>query len=126
MNSKLCLLSLVEAALNDDIITPDELEDLCRKISNLGEFTAPAGGHRANQNGSDDVFEGRIKSFNPTEGYGFISCAAVSEKHGCDVFLHQRQFYACPVEIKVGDAVTFRLEISRQGKPQARDINKVF
>merc|ERR1711920_274010 len=125
-NSKLCLLSLVEAALSDNIITPDELEDVCRKISNLGENTAPAGGRRVNQSVPSDCYEGTIKSFNPNEGYGFIACPEISEKHGCDVFMHQRQFFACPFDIKVGDTVTFRLEISRQGKPQARDLNKVF
>lgn len=128
MNSKVCLLNLVQAALCDNIITPDELEALCRKISNsTPDNSVLPSGHGINQRVvPSGCYTGTIKSFNAVEGYGFISCPEISEKHGCDVFMHQKQFFDCPVQIKVGDSVRFKLEMSRQGKPQARDLDKVF
>merc|ERR1712008_556016 len=48
---------------------------------------------------------GRVKSFNSTQGYGFIECAVTKALFGQDVFLHKRQM----VEgLDVGSKVHFR------------------
>ena len=66
-----------------------------------------------------------VKSFNIIEGYGFIACSEMMQKYGCDVFMHKRQFFAATVSLRIGDHVKFRLEFSKQGKPQARQITRV-
>jgi len=122
MNSKICLLKLVQAALEDNIVSKTELQSLCNRVpaQTPMEQMAPAG----NSPGLSDQYRGTIKSFNPKEGYGFIACPELKKQYGSDVFMHQHQFYKCPVQLRVGDSIVFRLEISKQGKPQARDINK--
>lgn len=122
MNSKICLLKLVQAALDDNILSTAELQSLCNRVPSQQPIAQmdPAG----NAPGMGAQYRGTIKSFNPKEGYGFIACPELKKEYGCDVFMHQHQFYNCPVELKVGDSIIFRLEISKQGKPQARDINK--
>merc|ERR1719219_1748268 len=128
MNSKVCLLNLVQAALCDNIITPDELGNVLTTVrSNGGSYDA---GTQAFGNGAQPAMafskngqpgagrhKGTIKSFNPNEGYGFIACPELNKKYGGDVFMHQNQFFACPVPLQQGDNVTFRLEISSKGKP---------
>jgi len=64
---------------------------------------------------NDTAHKGTIKSFDTDKGYGFISCVAVNETHGRDVFLHSKQVKS----FKVGDSVTFLIRINDQGQPQA-------
>lgn len=121
MNSKICLLKLVQAALEDNIVSAAELQNLCMRVPSQAPIVPLDAG---NSSGMGGQYRGTIKSFNPKEGYGFIACPELKKEYGSDVFMHQFQFYNCPVPLKVGDSIVFRLEISKQGKPQARDINK--
>merc|ERR1719394_124137 len=63
-------------------------------------------------------FQGRIKSFNSKQGFGFIECADAHAQFGRDVFLHKAQIG----DLKVGTEVIFSVEANKQGMPQARDL----
>jgi len=65
---------------------------------------------------------GRIKSFNPKKGFGFIDCPEASiHFSGRDVFIHKAQIG----DLEVGCDITFFVEANRDGFPQARDIRKL-
>jgi len=70
-------------------------------------------------------YTGVVKSFNIIEGYGFIACSEVMQEYGCDVFMHKKQYFATKVSLRIGDNVRFRLVLSKQGKPQARELSRV-
>lgn len=61
---------------------------------------------------------GRVKAFNQLQGFGFIHCDEMYLKHRCDVFLNQ----AVEGGVIIGSTVSFSVEISKAGKPQAREI----
>lgn len=63
-------------------------------------------------------YQGRIKSFNAKQGFGFIECPEAHAIYGRDVFLHKAQIG----DLKVGTEVTYGVEMNKQGMPQARDI----
>eukprot|EP00931_Biecheleriopsis_adriatica_P115959 TRINITY_DN91694_c0_g1_i1.p1 TRINITY_DN91694_c0_g1~~TRINITY_DN91694_c0_g1_i1.p1 ORF type:complete len:902 (+),score=202.58 TRINITY_DN91694_c0_g1_i1:91-2796(+) len=63
---------------------------------------------------------GEIKSFNPMNGFGFITCPALHDRFGRDVFLHESQYEG----LKVGDRVSFVLQVKR-GQPQALEVSRV-
>eukprot|EP00439_Symbiodinium_sp_Y106_P063617 s604_g9.t2 len=81
---------------------------------------------------SDDAFEppseavignysGFIKSFNPSNGYGFIVCQDLkAEGYTNDVFLHHAQFEAAGLQ--VGNECEFTVFLNNQNKPQAKDL----
>jgi len=62
-------------------------------------------------------FDGIIKSFNPTSGYGFISCPGLSSVTDRDVFLHQKQLG----DFQVGASITFTA-FTHRGQFQAKDL----
>lgn len=66
-------------------------------------------------------YQGRIKSFNAKQGFGFIECPEVHQMYGRDVFLHKAQIG----DFKVGTEVIFNIEPNKQGMPQARDIQTI-
>merc|ERR1719320_1386150 len=74
---------------------------------------------------STRYYRGVVKSFNSREGYGFIACTELMQEYGCDVFMHKKQFFAATVSLRIGDSVRFRLEFSKQGKPQARELSRI-
>ncbi|CAE7251901.1 unnamed protein product [Symbiodinium natans] len=57
----------------------------------------------------DEKYTGRIKSFNPAKGYGFISCDETFARFNRDVFLHHSQLNG----FKAGDEVNFRIFVDR-------------
>lgn len=63
-------------------------------------------------------YRGKIKSFNPEKGFGFIDCAETYAQFNRDVFLHKAQFG----DMAVGTEVTFSVETNKQGMPQAKDL----
>jgi len=63
-------------------------------------------------------YVGRIKSFNPRHGFGFIDCPDAYARFGRDVFIHKAQLG----DLEVGSEVTFYCESNKDGMPQARDI----
>merc|ERR1719323_2843459 len=66
-------------------------------------------------------FLGRIKSFNPRHGFGFIDCPDARSRFSRDVFIHKAQMG----DLDVGMEITFSVEPNRDGMPQARDILKL-
>jgi len=61
---------------------------------------------------------GRIKSYNSEKGFGFIECPVTKKQFDRDVFVHKAQIS----NFKVGDEVTFTVELSKQNWPQAKDL----
>merc|ERR1719199_619187 len=68
--------------------------------------------------GGGQRYCGRIKSFNPKQGFGFIECAEAHARFHRDVFLHKAQIG----DLKVGAEVSFCVEQNKQGMPQARSV----
>lgn len=64
---------------------------------------------------------GRIKSFNPKHGFGFIDCPDARNRFGRDVFIHRAQIG----DLEVGQEITFLVEPNKGGMPQAREIRKL-
>merc|ERR1719245_1652451 len=62
--------------------------------------------------------QGRIKSFNAKQGFGFIESPEAHAMFGRDIFLHKAQIG----DLKVGTVVTFTVESNKQGMPQARNL----
>ncbi|CAD7939615.1 unnamed protein product [Amoebophrya sp. A120] len=65
---------------------------------------------------------GRIKSYAKDRGnnsYGFVECPEIHKKYGGDAFLRKDQYLEC---FEVGDKVSFLLDLSKEGKPQAIDL----
>ncbi|OLP91173.1 hypothetical protein AK812_SmicGene27158 [Symbiodinium microadriaticum] len=66
-------------------------------------------------------YSGFIKSFNPSNGYGFIVCQDLkAEGYANDVFLHHAQFEASGLQ--VGNECEFTVFLNNQNKPQAKDL----
>lgn len=63
-------------------------------------------------------FQGRIKSFNAKQGFGFIECPEAHAVFGRDIFLHKMQIG----DLKVHADVAFSVETNKAGMPQARDL----
>lgn len=68
--------------------------------------------------GGSARYQGRIKSFNPEKGFGFIACDETHAQFNRDVFLHKAQFG----DMSVGTEVTFLVETNNKGMPQAKDL----
>lgn len=66
----------------------------------------------------ENRFFGKIKIFNVSKGYGFISCPEVHNIFRCDVFLHKAQ----AVGFTVDQFVSFAVMLSTDNRPQAFDL----
>eukprot|EP00418_Pyrodinium_bahamense_P083302 CAMPEP_0179064392 /NCGR_PEP_ID=MMETSP0796-20121207/27926_1 /TAXON_ID=73915 /ORGANISM="Pyrodinium bahamense, Strain pbaha01" /LENGTH=274 /DNA_ID=CAMNT_0020761341 /DNA_START=72 /DNA_END=896 /DNA_ORIENTATION=+ len=62
--------------------------------------------------------QGVIKSFNMSNGFGFIDCPELHAVFGNDVFLHNKQLG----EFGPGAMVSFAVCLSKDNKPQAYDL----
>lgn len=62
---------------------------------------------------------GRIKSYNPDKGFGFIDCWQTFQRYRRDVFLHKMTIG----DLVVGDIVTFTVEFGEEGLPQAANVH---
>merc|ERR1719367_1567394 len=71
-----------------------------------------------------DWFVGKIKSYAPQQGYGFIECRETFDKYSSDVFLHKNQVQEGKLmKVTRGDSVRFSVEIKKEGgRPQARNV----
>merc|ERR1719476_617888 len=70
----------------------------------------------------DKRYVGVIKSFNTAKGIGFVDCPEITEKFGCDVFLHASQILN---DEEVGDVIQFTVQLGRLGQPRAKDIQAI-
>jgi len=73
------------------------------------------------QAGLAGKYVGRVKSFNPEKGFGFIECPQTWQLHQRDVFLHKAQIG----DMAVGQYVTFSCEVNKQNMPQAKDVQQM-
>lgn len=81
-------------------------------------YGAPPGYGPPPGQGDPNRFIGRIKSFNPEKGFGFIDCPQAHDRWQRDVFIHKRLIG----DLQVGEEVTFEVEPNKEGMPQARSI----
>ena len=67
----------------------------------------------------DQRYHGRIKSYNPRQGCGFIESSESFAQYRRDVFLHRNEIG----DLTVGTPVSFAIQLGRrQRHPQARDV----
>lgn len=66
------------------------------------------------------TYNGRIRSFTETKGFGFIECQETLQLFDRDVFVHRAQM--AEAGVKVGQYVTFEVEPNVKGQPQARNV----
>eukprot|EP00930_Biecheleria_cincta_P071534 TRINITY_DN59025_c0_g1_i1.p1 TRINITY_DN59025_c0_g1~~TRINITY_DN59025_c0_g1_i1.p1 ORF type:complete len:430 (-),score=73.79 TRINITY_DN59025_c0_g1_i1:50-1339(-) len=64
---------------------------------------------------------GRLKSFNPKHGFGFIDCPEARHRYGRDVFVHKAQIG----DLDIGEDINFNVDTNKDGMPQARDIRRM-
>lgn len=66
-------------------------------------------------------YHGQVKSYNADKGWGFIACDETMAAYGKDIFLYTRVLAGhVPTP---GEAVTFSVAISDQGRPEASDVS---
>jgi uncharacterized membrane protein YsdA (DUF1294 family)/cold shock CspA family protein len=63
-------------------------------------------------------FEGSIKAWNADRGFGFIEPA----QGGQEIFVHVTAFQARITRPQVGQRVSFELELNREGKKRAKQV----
>jgi len=64
------------------------------------------------------VHQGTVKKVDGERRYGFLSCQALHQLYGSDVFVPQRQLGG----FAVGDRVSFVVRVDRKGRPQASEL----
>lgn len=74
-----------------------------------------------NTAGLTGPFLGRVKSNNPQQGYGFITCEQTQVLYNADVFLTRIEGHG----LHPGQEVYFQVQLSNQGKPQAANVSVV-
>lgn len=62
-------------------------------------------------------YTGIVKSYNHSNGYGFIDCPETKAMYGGDVFLHKNEYNGAGSE--VGDEVKFQVMVSEKNQPRA-------
>ncbi len=65
------------------------------------------------------VYEGRVKWFNPEKGYGFIRC-----EDGTEIFFHRTSIVHPGLILEPNQPVTFEVEIAPKG-PQAVRVTPI-
>ena len=65
---------------------------------------------------------GRITSYNPVDGEGFIDCVAAQAMFESDVYVNRDHIGRC----RVHDDVTFNVVLNGAGCPQARKVRRVI
>lgn len=88
-----------------------------QKISRLTAGSGRGGRSMALDLAEQVVFEGTLKSFNPSTHTGFIDCSVAKELFGRDLSVHGAMCH----HISVGAAISFRIQM-QQGQPRAYDV----
>lgn len=90
----------------------------------LCSATAPALGAMVNggaMRGQTQLYEGTVKSFKASQGYGFICCPLAKALCGSDVFAHHNELTEEKGTNIVGTSVVFSVQM-KNGKPRAHDV----
>lgn len=79
--------------------------------------------------GYEEWFVGMIKSYNEANGFGFVQCDKTFAVFGCDIFLHKTEWdsllTATAGDCLVGWQIGFRIQLNRNGKPQAWECRPI-
>ncbi|CAE8713557.1 unnamed protein product, partial [Polarella glacialis] len=65
---------------------------------------------------------GTLKSFSPSQGYGFISCDEIQQAYQRDVYLDKSQLPTA-TSWRFGQCLEFAVSFNARGHPQARRVN---
>mmetsp|Transcript_82621 Transcript_82621/g.230403 ORF Transcript_82621/g.230403 Transcript_82621/m.230403 type:complete len:411 (-) Transcript_82621:89-1321(-) len=95
-----------------------KVAELSQQRQRILEVEAPLPAPGAVESAQEYV--GFVTSFQPTRGFGFLSCSQTRQLYGSDVYIHRDQY----TELKVGDAVHFRVALNPKGVPVARGVRK--
>merc|ERR1719323_2213478 len=80
---------------------------------------------KSNAGEPEEWFIGKIKSYAPMQGYGFIECDDTFQVYESDVFLHRMQVQDGRLgRPQKGDTVRFSVEMNKKGRPQARNVDR--
>lgn len=63
-------------------------------------------------------FKGKIKSWWPEKGYGFLDCTETYEVYACDIYINRLAIGL----FQKGDEVHFSVELNKEGKPQGKNL----
>jgi len=69
-------------------------------------------------------YNGTLKSYNETTGFGFIACDETFAMYNRDIFLHKNEAEKIQNR-KMGDHVIFSLQLNEQGAPQAVGVELI-
>lgn len=67
-------------------------------------------------------YTGSVARFDLSKGYGFIQCEATKHRYQRDVFLRKNMYI--DMDLQLGELVTFQVELSEKGFPQARNVTR--
>lgn len=67
-------------------------------------------------------YTGAVARFDLSKGYGFIQCDATKHRYQRDVFLRKNMYI--DMDLQIGELVTFQVELSEKGFPQARNVTR--
>jgi len=67
---------------------------------------------------SQGRFKGRIKSWWPEKGYGFLNCDQTYAVYGCDIYINRLAIGL----FQKNDEVHFSVELNKEGKPQGKNL----
>eukprot|EP00747_Dinoflagellata_sp_TGD_P086993 gnl/TRDRNA2_/TRDRNA2_163489_c0_seq5.p1 gnl/TRDRNA2_/TRDRNA2_163489_c0~~gnl/TRDRNA2_/TRDRNA2_163489_c0_seq5.p1 ORF type:complete len:220 (+),score=43.98 gnl/TRDRNA2_/TRDRNA2_163489_c0_seq5:102-761(+) len=76
---------------------------------------------KLNEDPSQQIFMGQVKSYNEDSGYGFIECEATQAIHGKDVFVMGKHCVNEVGHVPVGGHCKFHVTIAEKG-PMAKDV----
>lgn len=82
------------------------------------QMWAAAAAAQAAQSPGEKRYTGRIKSYNAEKGFGFIQSDEAYQFYKRDVFLHKAHLGS----FAVNSTVSFKVEVNKEGMPQARDL----
>jgi cold shock CspA family protein len=113
---------LREAELGDALVRQKQLIGTCvlftAAFNARGQPQAIDVRPSIDEDGDQELFHGKIKSFNSAKGYGFIDCPLLKQHGLSDVFLLKDEIGT----FGIGDFVNFAMTYNDKGQPQARQL----
>jgi len=127
------VVSATAAAAGDDgVLSDDEGVSYARfqggSLLAAERASGEGGASRSGKGAASEpekFYVGRIKSYAPQQGYGFIECEETWVLYNADVFLHKNQVEGGNLKkANLGDTVQFCVERNKAGRPQARNVER--